>query len=111
MLKKISEKQKLKNIEKKEATRKLHEWLLELWNKLPYKKKCICCGTPIWGECLSTYFDHLLEKSKYAQFAMDIRNIYYPICGDCHKSKTDGFPKEPHKIAIENAKKILLNGN
>lgn len=103
-MKKISDKQKLKNELKKEETRKLHSWFLSLWEELPSNKKCIECGSSIYGECLSTYFDHLLEKSKYPELALEINNLYYPICGDCHSCKTNGFPKEKHREAIKQAK-------
>lgn len=104
MIRKISEKQKQKNKEKAEATKRLHVFFLELWDKLPKNKKCICCGDSIWGEISTIYFDHLLEKSKYPELAMEIDNIYYPVCSNCHGSKTNGYPKPKHKEAILKAK-------
>lgn len=104
---KVSEKQKEKNIKKKENTKILHNWFNVLWEKLPRDKYCSICSTPIYGENLSIYWDHLLEKSQYPQFELDERNICF-CCGDCHTRKTNGSPLPKHKELIEQAKKELL---
>lgn len=80
-----------------------------LWSKLPKDKFCSSCGTPIWGENKSYYWDHLLEwkKDEYAHLKYEEENMYF-CCGDCHTKKTNGFPTPKHKEAIEEAKKKLL---
>ena len=112
-LKKFSEKGLAKRKEKTEITKKLHEFFQILWSKLPYKKQCIICGTPIYGEPLSYMFEHLIEKSKRPDIAFEEWNVAYPMCLDCHTYKTNGFPKEKHKQLIIKAveKDKDLNNN
>ena len=99
---KVSEKQKKKNIEKKENTEILHRWFDILWKKLPGNKLCTICNTPIYGENLSIYWDHLILKSKYPEFALEEDNIVF-LCGDCHTNRTNGFPHPKHQKLIEEA--------
>ena len=81
-----------------------------LWNKAKGKRKCQICSIPLCGENLSIYHEHLLEKSTWPQFKYEEKNMIL-ICSDCHSLKTNGFPKEIHKIFIENARKELLGTN
>lgn len=104
---KVSVKQKDRNIIKRENTKILHNWFNQLWEALPLNKYCTICDTPITGENLSIYWDHLLEKSAYPEFALDERNICF-CCGTCHAMKTGGKPRPKHKELIEEAKRILL---
>ena len=105
-LKRISDTRKAL-LEEKPKENPLHKWMYSLWKSMPYKKFCKSCGTPIYGEFSTLYFDHLLEKKMYPEFTFEEKNIYF-CCGNCHLSKTNGFPTENHKKAIEEAKSILL---
>lgn len=107
---KISDKQKDKILNKKEATKSLHNWFEMLWKKLPLDKFCTICNKPILGENLSVYWDHLLEKHKYPELALNEENICF-CCMECHALKTGGNPRPKHKELIEQAKsKFLENG-
>lgn len=86
--------------------KELHVWLFSLWKKMPYTKKCRSCGTKIWGEFLTLYFDHLLPKKKYPKFEFEEKNIYF-CCGECHSKKENGFPTVNHKNAMEKAKELI----
>lgn len=92
--------------EKVEKTKRLHEWMLSLWNKIT-DKKCTSCGKKIWGEFSTLYFDHLLPKKKYPEFEFEEKNIYF-CCGTCHEKKENGFPTPSHKAAIDKAKELLI---
>ena len=79
-----------------------------LWSKLPKEKKCSSCGRRIYGENKPLYWDHLLERNKYPHLQYEEENMYF-CCGECHTSKTNGWPKPNHKAAIEHAKQKFLN--
>ena len=100
-----STKQKIKDVEKREYTSKQFSMFYDIWAKR--RHYCESCGLWLGNEPLSIFFDHLLEKSKYEQFALMEENIFL-CCSDCHTKKTNGFPTEKHKKAIENIKKKLL---
>lgn len=102
-IKQISEKQKEKNITKKEDTKILHNWFNSLWETLPSNRSCTICDVAITGENLSVYWDHLVEKSRYPQFALDKENICF-CCATCHAMKTGGKPRPKHKELIEQFK-------
>lgn len=58
-------------------------------------------------------FDHLLEKSTYPDIMYERWNIFI-CCFQCHGNKSNGFPGDKHKEAIERAKEIykhLKEGN
>lgn len=96
-----SAKQKIKDVEKREYTSKQFSMFYDIWAKR--RHYCESCGLWLGNEPLSLFFDHLLEKSKYSEFALVEENIFL-CCSDCHSKKTNGFPTEKHKIAIEQAK-------
>lgn len=66
---------------------------------------CENCGRYLGNIIKSFFFDHLLEKSKYPDYAHAKENIFL-VCADCHACKTNGFPKPKHKAAIENVKQL-----
>ena len=101
-IKKITDKQKDKNIEKKKQVELRKEMFLNIWNKLE-RKNCWSCDAYLGEEPSSIFFDHLLEKSDYPKLDLVEENIYI-CCGDCHTKKTMGNPTEAHKNAIEQAK-------
>ena len=100
-----SAKQKIKDTEKKEYTNKQFEMFLNIWSKR--RHYCESCGLWLGNEPLSIFFDHLLEKSVYKEFALLEENIYL-CCGECHTKKTNGFPTENHRKTIKNIKDLLL---
>jgi len=100
-----SAKQKLKDVKKKEYTNKQFEMFLNIWSKR--RHYCESCGLWLGNEPLSIFFDHLLEKSIYKEFALLEENIYL-CCGECHTKKTNGFPTENHRKTIKNIKDLLL---
>ena len=103
-IKKVSK----KGIEKKSAKKIYLEAQFKLfeehWNTKPHY--CESCGKWLGKENLSVFHDHLIEKSKRKDIALDIRNLYL-VCFDCHSSRHNGFPTEKHKKAIELAKQIF----
>ena len=103
---KVSNKQKIKNQDKKEQTKLRHQMFLNIWSKLS-NKTCWSCGKYLGNEPLSIFFDHLIEKSKHPKLDLIEENIYI-CCGDCHSLKTNGKPTKPHKKAVEEAKIKLL---
>mgnify|MGYP003452238504 FL=1 len=73
----------------------------EHWDNHP-TKQCEACNKQLYGENKTYYHDHLLDKSKHPQLALDMDNLFL-CCMDCHSAKTSGFPRPKHKEAIEQA--------
>src|SRR5581483_4805410 len=100
-LKKVSDKKK-HNFKRVLEGRKLRAWKLnelymKVWQAEPHY--CMSCGKWLGDEPRTTFFDHLLEKSKYPEHEFDIDNIYL-CCWDCHSRKTNGQPTKEHEEAI-----------
>lgn len=93
---------------KQEEHEKRWEFFQQLWKNLPKNKYCQSCGVKIYGENKPLYWDHLLERNKYPNLQYEKDNMFF-CCGDCHASKTNGWPKPKHKEAIEKAKQQFLN--
>lgn len=72
------------------------------WDNHP-DKKCESCGVQLWGENLTIYHDHLLEKSVYPELMYNIENLFL-ACFKCHSLKGNGSPTEKHLQAINEAK-------
>lgn len=68
------------------------------WKKRP--KYCQVSGVPLPKELNTSWMDHLLEKSVYPECKYSISNIYF-VHPDIHTAKTNGFPHEKHKEAID----------
>ena len=96
-----SAKQKIKDVAKREYTQKQFNLFYDIWTKR--RHYCQSCNLWLGDEPLSIFFDHLLEKSKFPEFALSEENIFL-CCYNCHSKKTNGFPTEKHKKAIEQAK-------
>lgn len=79
-----------------------------LWNNIKGKKVCSVCGSPIYGENLSIYHDHLLEKHLYPEYKFEEWNMAL-VCLDCHIAKGNGWPKEKHLEMMEEARKFAKN--
>lgn len=102
---KISVKGKQKKEEKKEYLVKQFELFEKHWNLKPHY--CESCGKWLGNENNLCFHDHLVEKSKRRDLALEIDNLFL-VCMDCHNLKTNGFPTENHKKAIEIAKEKYL---
>jgi hypothetical protein len=89
----------------KEDTEKQFKLFLEIWSERLHKSEI--SGQPIYGEALSVYFDHLLEKSKYPELKFDKKNIVI-VTSEEHESRHNGFPVPKHKELIDKAFEELL---
>ena len=89
------------------ANKEAIQQMWELFEKHWSIKEHICenCKDPIWGDNLTLYHDHLLEKGieKYEHLKYEIENLFL-CCWRCHTNKGNGWPGELHKAAIEAAK-------
>ena len=54
-------------------TLEMQELFLHIWKKRPHKSEI--SGTSLGSEALSTYFHHILPKSKYPKACLDEENI------------------------------------
>lgn len=81
MIRKVSEKQRKRNIEKAKNTEQLHKLFKEIWDSSEDEAgNCYCFES---GRVLPGYiyrsntccYHHLLPKSKYPQYEMDKENI------------------------------------
>jgi hypothetical protein len=54
-------------------TLEMQEFFLHIWKKRPHKSEI--SGTYLGSEALSTYFHHILPKSKYPEACLDEENI------------------------------------
>lgn len=80
------------------------EWLGDWFLSLPPEAKiCQSCGAKLYSPPNTYYFDHLIEKSKRPELAMEKDNIFL-CCFSCHELKTNGHPTKKHQEAIRKAK-------
>lgn len=93
-------------VRKKKDTKEIHLAMMNWWKKQP--NKCMACGCSLPKEFHTWMVDHLLEKSKYPELAMDERNFFL-VCFEDHERKTNGFPVPKHLEAIERAKQLIFN--
>lgn len=107
-IKKYSKKGLENKEKKKEYTEKQFELFRQIWNEREHN--CQSCGKYLGKEIKSIFFDHLIEKSKRKDLALEKDNILL-VCADCHHVKTIGFPTAKHLEYINKAKeKYLKNG-
>jgi hypothetical protein len=74
--KRISTSNLTKSVKKEDSIRKIFEmrdFFLHIWKKRPHKSEV--SGTHLGSEALSTYFHHILPKSKYPEACLDEENI------------------------------------
>ena len=57
----------------KKELAEMQEFFLQIWKKRPHKSEV--SGTYLGSEALSTYFHHILPKSKYPEACLDEENI------------------------------------
>jgi len=80
--------------------------IVDRYKSKSVQRMCENCGDIIWGQNLSIYHHHILEKGieRYEHLKYEIENLML-LCGDCHTSVTNGYPGENVKIATEEAHK------
>ena len=61
------------SIQKKEKTIDMQNLFIDIWKKRPHKSEI--SGEYLGKEPLSTYFHHILPKSKYPEACLDEENI------------------------------------
>lgn len=109
-LRRTSIKRKIKSEEQindeNEEKEKMWRLFEQLWNGLR-EKRCWNCNCPIYGENLTIYWDHCLQKDKYPELKFERNNLFF-CCSSCHQLKGNGFPGEKHLEAINKAKEIFL---
>jgi hypothetical protein len=57
----------------KKELAEMHLFFLEIWKQRPHKSEI--SGASLGSEALSTYFHHILPKSKYPEACLDEENI------------------------------------
>ncbi len=57
----------------KKELAEMQEFFLQIWKKRPHKSEI--SGEYLGSEALSTYFHHILPKSKYPKASLDEENI------------------------------------
>lgn len=91
---------------RQETIDKDREFFTMLWETHP-TKKCDSCGVQLFGENLTLYHDHLLDKRDYPELRYKKENMAL-VCGTCHTNKSRGFPTDKHLELIKRAKQKLL---
>ena len=90
--------------EQTERREEMYKFLIDLFLSIPPgERRCQSCGKALQLPTRNYYFDHLIEKSKRPDLAMEKDNIFL-CCLVCHSLKTDGHPTEKHQEAIRKAK-------
>lgn len=113
MIRKVSDKQRLRNEQKSNETKEMHNLFREIWDEREDETGfCYCfeTGIPMHG---STYrgntccYDHVLEKGEnsYPEYKMVKRNIVI-IHPDVHTLKTHNIDKCPK---IKAYRELLLS--
>lgn len=76
-------------LKEKEDRDRMKELFERHWESKP--KVCESCNSPIYGENLSIYSHHCLEKGlkRYDHLKYELTNLML-LCGDCHSSTTNG---------------------
>lgn len=81
-----SAKQKIKDVEKRERTKKLHEWFLELFDKHCLEDEngkyviCFESGKKLYEKYYkynTSIYHHILEKNKYLEYEFEEWNIVF----------------------------------
>lgn len=105
-LKKVSKKRLNSLPKEKEKTEEMYRFFMEIWNTTPpYKRRCYETGKSLPHPPLSTYFHHVLPKSKYPQFRLMKWNIVL-LDPDVHNQAETNLDKTPR---VKELKERLLN--
>lgn len=119
VIKKVSEKQKLKVEEKKELVERDKEFYLKCWSdRFMYKEseigygqyhsepRCEVCNKFLTYEPNLTYFHHILEKRNYPELRHEPKNIAI-VCTECH-NRYEVMPDMVPKL-VERRNKLLAS--
>ena len=115
-----SAKQKIKDVEKRERTKKLHEWFLELFDKHclqdGFGKYVICfeTGKKLYEQYYkfnTSIYHHVLEKSKFREFEFEEWNIIFlsPEVHDQVHADINKTPKVKQKTLELNEYRIQIS--
>lgn len=75
----------------------------EIWDERPHR--CYNCGCSLGSEPSTAYFHHILEKSKYPQFAL-LKNNIVLLCLDDHANVKN---LDKIKLLTDDTEKRLLD--
>lgn len=103
-IRKVSTKQREKNIGKIRESRLMKDIFIEIWNERPHYSEV--SGEFLGHELLSWKLDHLLPKAEYPQLRLEKKNIAL-VTFEEHETKTNGRPLPKHQELIDNAKKLF----
>lgn len=103
-----SAKQKIKDVEKKERTEKLHRWFLELFDKHCLEDEngkyviCFESGKKLYEKYYkynTSIYHHILEKNRYLEYEFEEWNIVFlsPEIHDQVHKNIDKTPKVKEK--------------
>ena len=84
-----------KNVKKEPAIRQIsemQEFFLQIWKKRQHKSEV--SGESLGSEALSTYFHHILPKSKYPAAALDEENIILLTLNEHDQVESDMYRYE-----------------
>ena len=84
-----------KNVKKEPAIRQIsemQEFFLQIWKKRQHKSEV--SGESLGSEALSTYFHHILPKSKYPEAALDEENIILLTLNEHDQVESDMYRYE-----------------
>lgn len=106
---KVSKKRAKKMLENKATFEADKQFYLEIWLASPHICQCGCKAN-LGKEPLTTFFHHLLFKSKYPQFRHTPENIMilHPDCHNSYHTNPDSRPevgrrqKEAEKVLFVN---------
>ena len=101
-------KKRLKQMEEDKATFEQDKlFYAEIWRSSPHWCQC-GCKQKLGKEPLTTFFHHLLAKSKYPMFRHTPENIMilHPDCHNAYHSKSDNRPEIIKRQ--KEAEKLLL---
>ena len=110
-----SAKQKIKDVEKRERTKQLHQWFLELFDKSCLEDEngkyvvCFESGKKLYEKYYkynTSIYHHILEKSKYLEYEFEEWNILFlspEIHDQVHKNidKTPKVKEKTNEIRIQ----------
>ena len=98
-----STKQKVKDVEKRERTKKLHEWFLELFDKHCLEDEngkyviCFESGKKLYEKYYkynTSIYHHILEKNKYLEYEFEEWNIVF-LSPEMHNQVHINIDKTP----------------
>jgi hypothetical protein len=89
-----------------EKTKEMQQFFMTIWNSLPpYRKRCYETGEALKNPPLSTYFHHVLPKSKYPEYRLCDWNIVL-LKPEVHEQAELNINKTPK---VKEYKQRLLN--